>query len=103
MINNIKTISRHDGKHVSAVGDTYRIIISGKESQGDYAIIDMLIPPGGGPPPHTHASCVISIQSINFRRKTTTLFIVEVRNVITWFLFLLLPISQRYGMTARGF
>lgn len=56
MVNNISAITEHEGRHISVVGDTYRIIISGKESRGDYAIIDMLVPPGGGPPPHAHPS-----------------------------------------------
>jgi len=53
-MNNARKISEHEGNHISVVGDTYRIVISGKESNGEYAIIDMLVPPGGGPPPHAH-------------------------------------------------
>jgi quercetin dioxygenase-like cupin family protein len=37
------------------VGDTYRIVTSGAQTGGAYAIIDMLVPPGGGPGPHAHA------------------------------------------------
>lgn len=54
MIDNIKTVNEDQGKHLSVVGDTYRIIISGKQTDGAYAVIDMLVPPGGGPGPHTH-------------------------------------------------
>ncbi|HXO74313.1 MAG TPA: hypothetical protein VN824_03765, partial [Puia sp.] len=43
-----------DGQSLSVVGDTYRILISGKETEGAFAVIDMLIPPGGGPGPHSH-------------------------------------------------
>ena len=43
-----------DGQTVSVVGDTYRILVSGKETGGAFAVIDMLIPPGGGPGPHAH-------------------------------------------------
>lgn len=53
---NIRAISEHDGMHISVAGNTYRIIISGKETMGEYAIIDMIVPPGGGPPPHAHPS-----------------------------------------------
>ena len=49
------TIGIADGQTFSVVGDTYRILITGKETNGDYATIDMLIPPGGGPGPHSHA------------------------------------------------
>ena len=54
MINNITQVSESEGNHVSVVGDTYRIVLSGKQTQGNYAVIDMLVPPGGGPGPHSH-------------------------------------------------
>lgn len=50
------TKSPEDGEHLSIVGDTYRILITGKETGGAYATIDMLVPPGGGPGPHAHAN-----------------------------------------------
>lgn len=55
MINNIKTIDEDQGQILSVVGDNYRIIVSGEQTQGAYAVIDMLVPPGGGPGPHAHA------------------------------------------------
>lgn len=48
-------VSAEEGVTVSVVGDTYRILISGEQTQGAFACIDMLIPPGGGPGPHAHA------------------------------------------------
>jgi quercetin dioxygenase-like cupin family protein len=36
------------------VGDTYSILVSGSQTAGRYTLIDMLVPPGGGPPPHRH-------------------------------------------------
>lgn len=56
MIDNIITINEDQGQNLSIVGDTYRIIISGEQTQGAYAVIDMLVPPGGGPGPHSHAA-----------------------------------------------
>lgn len=56
MSNNVKQITKNQGSHLSIVGDTYRTIISGKQTHGEFAMIDMLIPPGGGPGPHSHAS-----------------------------------------------
>ena len=40
--------------HIGLVGDTYTILLSGDDTDGRYCLIDMLIPPGGGPPPHRH-------------------------------------------------
>lgn len=40
--------------HLGVVGDTYTILISGRDTAGRYTLIDMFVPPGGGPPPHRH-------------------------------------------------
>jgi quercetin dioxygenase-like cupin family protein len=40
--------------HIGLVGDTYTILLSGRNTGGRYCLIDMHIPPGGGPPPHRH-------------------------------------------------
>jgi quercetin dioxygenase-like cupin family protein len=40
--------------HIGLVGDTYTVLLSGKDTNGGYCLIDMFIPPGGGPPPHRH-------------------------------------------------
>ena len=40
--------------HVSVVGGVYTVLVSGRQSAGRYAVIDMYVPPGGGPPPHRH-------------------------------------------------
>src|SRR5580704_19472213 len=45
---------RDDVHHIGLVGDTYTILLSGKETAGRFCLIDMHIPHGGGPPPHRH-------------------------------------------------
>lgn len=50
----ITTVDNKQGQSVSVVGDTYRVVISGEQTNGKYAVIDMLVPPGGGPGPHAH-------------------------------------------------
>jgi quercetin dioxygenase-like cupin family protein len=40
--------------HVAIAGDTYTIVVAGKDTAGRYTLIDMLVLPGGGPPPHRH-------------------------------------------------
>lgn len=40
--------------HLGLVGDTYTILIAGNDTNGRYTLIDMHVPPGGGPPPHRH-------------------------------------------------
>jgi quercetin dioxygenase-like cupin family protein len=40
--------------HIGLVGDTYTILLTGADTDGRYCLIDMHVPPGGGPPPHRH-------------------------------------------------
>ena len=40
--------------HVGVAGDTYTILVTGKDTAGRYCLIDMYVPPAGGPPPHRH-------------------------------------------------
>jgi len=41
-------------RHISVAGGTYTILVSGEDTGGRHSLIDMLVPPGGGPPPHRH-------------------------------------------------
>ena len=50
------TIGSKDGEILSVVGDNYRILVSGKQTKGAFSTIDMLIPAGSGPGPHSHTS-----------------------------------------------
>jgi quercetin dioxygenase-like cupin family protein len=47
---------KQDGKlpHIGLVGDTYTITVSGDDTGGRFCVIDMHVPPGGGPGPHRH-------------------------------------------------
>ncbi len=40
--------------HLGVAGGTYTILLTGEDTAGRYCLIDMLVPPGGGPPPHRH-------------------------------------------------
>lgn len=51
----VKVVGVSEGTTLAVVGDSYRTVISGRDTGGAYAVIDMLIPPGGGPGPHAHA------------------------------------------------
>lgn len=54
MEQSIKIINNKTGETLGIAGGNYRIIISGEETNGNYAVIEMLVPPNGGPPPHSH-------------------------------------------------
>jgi len=56
-VNNKLTVANPDDpkmRHISVAGGTYTILVAGEETGGRYCLIDMLVPPGGGPPPHRH-------------------------------------------------
>ncbi|HEY0936596.1 MAG TPA: cupin domain-containing protein, partial [Trebonia sp.] len=40
--------------HIGLVGDTYTILVTGQDTASKYTLVDMHVPPGGGPPPHRH-------------------------------------------------
>lgn len=44
-----------EGRCVAVVGDTYRFLATGEDTDGAYAIWHATVPPGGGPPPHVHS------------------------------------------------
>ena len=52
----INVLEPQAGPAVSVAGNTYRTLLGGAQTGGAYALIDMLIPPGGGPAPHAHAA-----------------------------------------------
>lgn len=52
--NKITITGSDEGEHLAIAGGQYRILVSGDDTDGRYAIIEMNVPPGGGPPPHVH-------------------------------------------------
>jgi quercetin dioxygenase-like cupin family protein len=42
------------GRTVAVVGDVYRFLATGEDTDGRYALWEAIVPPGGGPPPHVH-------------------------------------------------
>jgi quercetin dioxygenase-like cupin family protein len=44
-----------EGRTIAVVGDVYRFLATGDETDGNYATWEALVPPGGGPPPHVHS------------------------------------------------
>jgi quercetin dioxygenase-like cupin family protein len=43
------------GRTIAVVGDVYRFLATGDETNGKYALWEAIVPPGGGPPPHVHS------------------------------------------------
>ena len=43
-----------EGRKIGIVGDVYRFLATGDETDGKYATFEAIVPPGSGPPPHIH-------------------------------------------------
>src|SRR6516225_5973038 len=44
-----------EGRTIAVVGDVYRFLATGEETNGKYALWEAIVPPGGGPPLHVHS------------------------------------------------
>jgi quercetin dioxygenase-like cupin family protein len=44
-----------EGDAFSAVGDVYRVLASGRQTGGVYALSEIRVSPNNGPPPHIHS------------------------------------------------
>lgn len=88
-INRSLTVAHVDSPavpHIGLVGDTYTITVPGKETNNRFCVIDMHIPPGGGPPPHRHdfEETFILLEGemeVTFRGEKSTVHAGEIMNV----------------------
>ena len=44
-----------EGRTIAVVGDVYRVLATGDDTNGKYAMWEAIVPPGGGPPTHVHS------------------------------------------------
>ena len=79
---------KEDGKlpHIGLVGDTYTITVSGQDTGDRFCVIDMHVPPGGGPGPHRHdfEETFIVLDGeieVTFRGETSTVGAGETANI----------------------
>lgn len=49
------TVGAQEGQTVAVAGGSYRIIVSGTQTSGEFATIEMVVPAHAGPGPHSHA------------------------------------------------
>ncbi len=73
-------------RNIAMVGDTYTILLSGRDTAGRLAVIDMLVPDQGGPPPHRHDfeetfHVLEGTLEVTFRGRTSTVRAGETANV----------------------
>ena len=83
------TVARADDDalpHIGLAGDSYTILLSGEDTGGQFTLIDMLVPAGGGPPPHRHdfeeTFTVLEGEiEVTFRDETLTLSAGQTANI----------------------
>jgi quercetin dioxygenase-like cupin family protein len=73
-------------RHVALAGDIYTILLTGEDTANKFCLIDMQIPPGGGPPPHRHDfeetfSVLEGECTVTFRDRKVTVRAGETANV----------------------
>lgn len=59
------TVDPEGGEILSVAGGNYRILVSGKQTNGAFSTIEMLVPPQNGPGPHSHANFFESFYIVN--------------------------------------
>ena len=50
------TVDPTGGEILAVAGGNYRVLVSGKQTNGAFSTIVMLVPPQNGPGPHSHAN-----------------------------------------------
>lgn len=50
-----RLVQTEEGHRLAIAGGIYTIKATGKDTDGAYAMIEMLVPPQSGPPPHIHS------------------------------------------------
>ncbi|MBI3407308.1 MAG: quercetin 2,3-dioxygenase [Planctomycetes bacterium] len=56
MTSRVPTLTTSDkGRTIAVVGDVYRFLATGDDTNGKYALFEAIVPSGGGPPPHVHS------------------------------------------------
>jgi quercetin dioxygenase-like cupin family protein len=83
-----------EGPTYAIVGDVYRFLATGAETNGKYAQFEALVPPGGGPPPHVHSR---EEEAFYILEGEITFSIGAERRVLTAGMFANMPVGQPHA------
>jgi len=83
-----------DGRNVAVVGDVYRFLATGEDTDGKYAMWEALVPPGGGPPAHVHSR---EEEGFYVLEGEVTLTVGEERRVVTAGMFANMPVGSPHS------
>lgn len=51
----VSIVAPEEGEMVDMLNDRYRFLATAETTNSGYSVIEALVPPGGGPPPHVHS------------------------------------------------
>jgi quercetin dioxygenase-like cupin family protein len=85
-----------EGRTVALVGDVYRFLAVGEDTDGRYALLEAIVPPGSGPPPHVHSR---EEEGFYVLEGEITFFIGDKRLVASAGTFANMPIGSQHSFT----
>jgi len=88
-----------EGRAIAVVGDVYRFLAVGEETNGKYALWEALVPPGGGPPPHVHSR---EEEGFYVLDGEITLFIGDQRLIASAGMFANMPVGTPHSFKNEG-
>src|SRR5260370_27016922 len=88
-----------EGRTIAVVGDVYRFLATGDDTNGKYALWEVLVPPGGGPPPHVHSR---EEEGFYILEGEITLFIGAQRLIISAGMFANMPVGTAHSFKNEG-
>ena len=87
------------GRTVALVGDVYRFLATGEDTDGKYALWEAIVPPGGGPPPHVHSR---EEEGFYVLEGEITLQVGDERLVATAGMFVNMPVGTPHSFKNEG-
>src|ERR1700681_3746728 len=82
------------GRTIAVVGDVYRFLATGEDTNGKYAMWEAIVPPGGGPPPHVHSR---EEEGFYILEGEITIHVGDVRIVATAGMFANMPVGTPHS------
>src|SRR5713226_9827023 len=89
----------NEGRTIAVVGDVYRFLATGDDTNGKYALWEALVPPGGGPPPHVHSR---EEEGFYILEGEITLFIGDQRLIVSAGMFANMPVGTPHSFKNEG-
>jgi len=88
-----------EGRTIVVVGDVYRFLATGEDTNGKYALWEAIVLPGGGPPPHIHSR---EEEGFYVLEGKITLLIGDQRLMVSAGMFANMPVGTLHSFKNEG-